>query len=508
MLMFDEADPAAGVANVQGILQSFADGSPDGVKKTESDREAKFAFKIGGGGCENLNTLLDESVAAISPEIVEQILRRMTAEKFSEFDISDDGASIWATSHVVWRGGIRPGEIIWQAGGVVPVVGDESGNWKVHVRYNSEPGSANASLRWPQCEWVLGDLSADDIKTISRYHVLQTDSDLRENSREAAATAMHAHSIAVGKIWQRLFLDDSRVVTASKEYRFTDDARASNDLAQLFKPMIEEELEQQFPSHPEFTEVLGGREVSLLTEQLFSGSGSDGAEVQKLAASFALPLGLVYEHEGVLIPQPPEVLGEVPAVKQIVELADLNKGDVVPISDLSRRMQAAPFGLTREAQHLILVALVSQRVFEFVTSSENRINHRSLDLQIIWEDIVGLAAPSAEGYSDEQLLNWAVILTGDRSLKTLRISDARLKVYEVLSQWLVEWQRKRVVERFDALPDENLTSKIWRTAASVKKTFSVVAESIDALIQDKVELFACLLMFADVFANSEEEYAA
>src|SRR5204863_4614190 len=169
-------------------------------------------------------------------------------------------------------------------------------------------------------------------------------------------------------------------------------------------------------------------------------------------------------------------------VTQVIQPADLDRKDVISLDELSKRMAVAPYGLTQEAQHLVLAALVAQRQFEFVTSSGNRINHRSLDLQIIWEDIVGIARPSDEAYSSERLLNWAVLLTDDTSLRALRMPQAEVKLVEVLSAWLVEWQKARIVERFDRLPDEKLNSKLWRVAANVKKTFGVIAESIDGLM--------------------------
>ncbi|MBK8467351.1 MAG: ATP-binding protein [Chloracidobacterium sp.] len=502
MLIFDEAAPSAAAASVDAVLHTFAESTPNAIKKTDdTDREAKFSFKVGGG--ESLNSVLDEAIKTVSNDAVELVLRRQTAEKFSDFDISDDGSSIWATCYVVWRGGIRPGEVIWQAGSTASNdLNDETGNWKIFVRYGSPLGSENASLRWPGCEWVLGDLSSADVNTIRRFHTLQTDTALRENFRESVPTALHAHSIALEKIWQRIFLEESRLVCGDGEYKFSDAAKSSNNLGQLFTLMLEDQLEKQFPSHPEFSQVLGEKEVSLVTENLFSGSGNDNPEIQKHAVSFALPLGLVREQEGVYVPQPANDLAETPIVKQIFDLNTAEKTDVIPLSEVSKLMRSAPYGLTQEAQHLVLGALVAQRQFEFVTSSENRINHRSLDLQIIWEDIVGIVRPSDEGYSNERLLSWVERLTGNDTLTTLKSSDAQAR----LEQWLSEWQKARLVERFDLLPDEKLNSKLWRVASNVKKTFGVVAEAVDNLLQDKVKLDGCLQIIADVFADSEEEF--
>jgi len=190
----------------------------------------------------------------------------------------------------------------------------------------------------------------------------------------------------------------------------------------------------------------------------------------------------------------------------LIDLRQLDNTDVVPLNEVSLRMQAAPYGLTQEAQHLVLTALVAQRQFEFVTSSGNRINHRSLDLQIIWEDIVGIAKPSSEAYSGDRLLMWVSLLTGDPSLIAQKPSEARLKLIDALSDWLGEWRKTDPVAKFDAQPDEKLNSKLWRTASNVRKTFGGVAETIDSLLQEAVTLDKCLQTIGDAFADSEEEF--
>jgi len=56
---------------------------------------------------------------------------------------------------------------------------------------------------------------------------------------------------------------------------------------------------------------------------------------------------------------------------------------------------------------MLMTALVAERYIEFVTESGNRINRRSLDLTIIWEDIVGVARPVESSFSREKLKTWA-----------------------------------------------------------------------------------------------------
>jgi hypothetical protein len=77
-------------------------------------------------------------------------------------------------------------------------------------------------------------------------------------------------------------------------------------------------------------------------------------------------------------------------------------------------LKKSPHGFVREAQHLILTALVAQRKIEFVTSKGDRINRRSLDLKIIWDDIEGVAKPVGTVYSAARLTDWAKDFNGRR----------------------------------------------------------------------------------------------
>ena len=150
--------------------------------------------------------------------------------------------------------------------------------------------------------------------------------------------------------------------------------------------------------------------------------------------------------------------------------------------------------------------MLPQRRFEFVTSAGNRIHHRSLDLQIIWDDIIGLASPSGENYSHERLLLWAGLITGDETLKLGTVQTAKQKVPPALGIWLKDWRDGRVLEKFELLADEKLNSRIWRVYASVKKTFGDVADCIGSLLDDKLSLNNCLQNIADAFCDSEAEF--
>jgi hypothetical protein len=169
-------------------------------------------------------------------------------------------------------------------------------------------------------------------------------------------------------------------------------------------------------------------------------------------------------------------------------------------------LSGAPFGLTREAQRLVMAAMVAQRQFDFVTSKGDRINYRSLDLQIIWDDIVAIARPLNELYSSERLLTWARLVTGNPALRSVERSEDRPLIVVALADWLAGWTGSRVLADFDALPDELLSAGIWRTASNLRKSFGAMAEIIESVTKDDISLDVCLQSIADLFCDSEQEY--
>ena len=123
----------------------------------------------------------------------------------------------------------------------------------------------------------------------------------------------------------------------------------------------------------------------------------------------------------------------------------------------------------REAQHLLLTALVAQRQIEFVTTKGDRINRRSLDLKIIWDDIMGISKPTSIVYSNEKLTNWAKILTGTDTFHSIENPEDRELVRATLANWLSDWNDARLLNRFNDLPDEIFNTKIWIWRAMPKK---------------------------------------
>jgi hypothetical protein len=500
-LVIDSGVPRS---EIEETLLKFAAELPDAIRVTdEAVGEKRFIFKLGSN--DDLNSALVETEALVSDEMIQSMLRRQTAEKFSDFVVADDTANAEFECEVVWRGGIRRGRVVWPSSEASQAVENRSFDWNLFFSFDktdqpSEKTHGNSFV------WQIGTLSNEDREVLRRYYLLQTDPAIREKFRDLIPTALHVHSISVEKIWQRVFFNDAKLLTGNAELIFDDHVRSSHTLGQVITAITSEPFEQEFPNHPEFAKVLGEREAGRLIEHLFSGAHPNSPEVQDFAQTFALSLGLVEEVSGVLTPVQETDLVALPVVRDIVLDPKYEKEPLIPISELSERMRQSPYGFTLEAQHLILASIVGQRMFEFITSSGNRIDHRSLDLQMIWSDVTGIAKPSSNGYSQDRLLMWASLLTGDPDLVAMNVTSARKAVPEALIIWLREWQEASILEKFESLADERLNSRTWRVYASVKKTFGAVADAIEKLASNNSTYDRCLQEIADAFCDSESEF--
>jgi hypothetical protein len=248
------------------------------------------------------------------------------------------------------------------------------------------------------------------------------------------------------------------------------------------------------------------KEVSTLVTDLFGGADSKVDDVQVLADLYGAPLGIVTRSNGAYIPADKDQLRELPLVGEILNAAKKVGNDVLTLDEVFLRLSAVPHGLVREAGYLILAAMVSARMLEFVTSNEDRINHRSLDLRLIWDDIVGVASPGDAGYSNERLVLWAKLLTGKDDLAQLESTGDRTQVVGALQEWQDRWNGRRLAVRFDEVSDALVNSRMWRLARRSFKAFRTVSEAIEPVLVDERSLDACLNRIADAFSDSELEY--
>lgn len=510
MLIVNDSQTGSASFDVAELLESFSTAKPDLISKiARGDAAPKYCFKFAGK--DDLNGLLDEAGKNISTDVVPSILLRYASERFTDLGSFEESGPSISSCGVEWRNAVRHGEIVWDLdNGQVLQEGSSDAkdlvDWRVVVTFGKDGSVKNSPSECPTIEWQLGSISADDIDAIRRLHLLQNNQDVREKFGDGLAAANHIQALAVENIWKRVFLSDAVLVFGDERSGFVEEAQSAHSLSHLLTVMLAPIFESEYPSHPDFLSMLSIKETAKLTGQFFGASAPTSSDVQRLAESFALPLGLVELHDEGYVPASAAALNDLNIVRGTLDGLEFSGESVVTIGELSSRMLAAPYGLPREARHLVLAALVAQRQFEFVTFSGNRINHRSLDLQIIWDDIAGLARPYAENYTGSRLREWAVLLTGKSNIRSLDSTEDRRIVVDALSEWLSEWRGARVLENFETLSDETLNSSIWRIAANLKKTFGAMADYIDALIKNTMPLDECIQNIVDLFSDSDAEF--
>ena len=507
VLIFEESDPEKAVRNVEDLLKKFAEALPEEFRViSENGLEARYSFKVSSK--ENLNNALTEALKDVSTDTVPVIMRRVFQERFTDAGLAtEESDKDWIDSRIVWRGGVRRGRVFWKSDETqseMPAAASDTTDWEVFIDLQSEKSSLPESLGdVSRVIWKPDPLRPDEVDKVRSYYALSTDGELREKFSEQIRASVHAHSIAVEKILNRSFLEDGKLIIDGFDYNFTEEARSAQSMSALFSVMLEPLFETRYPAHPYFTRTLDHTDVASIVTDLYNGTRLDLADVQSRAQTFAFPLGLVRLEGTAFVPESTERLAMLPVVLDVLNLVGEKP---VSLTEVYAQLQKAPNGLVREAQQMVLTALVAQRQIEFVTSSGNRINRRSLDLKIIWDDIVGIAKPIETSFSNEKLKRWAALFIKDGEFQSLDRSQDREVLQAAFAKWTSDWNESRLLERFAQLPDDVLNVRIWQFAARAGKTFGSVAESITAASEGTMPLEECLDAIADAFSESETEF--
>jgi hypothetical protein len=518
MLIYYENEPENTIRAVEDLLASFSAANPERVHKfEETGRETRYGLRITGK--DNLFVALSEEAKSVSSDVFEKILRRYAKDRFPDWVLQVDEeipTSDSSDCQISWRGGLRRGKIVWnweRRGGVDRLLTAEKNadflDWEVIVCHPEDREiAAAARTEMPVVLWQPAPLRREEEETLRRYHVLLTNLQLREEFGEQVRAAGHTHHAQVEKIWRRIFIDEGKLSIEGFLHPFPDEVKHSQTLSELLTQMLMPLFELRYQQHPYFERVLGMGEVSQLVSEHFSGTKHTFSEVQELARIFAVPLGLVYEQNGHFVLETDERLAKKVFTREVLNLLGEDPEVTVSLKTIYQILKREPFGLSREAQHLVLSALVAQRCLEFVTSKGDRINRRSLDLKIIWDDIVGVAAPASQLYGSLELTKWAKTLTGVETFETIdNPSDTELVVH-ALETWLSDWREAQLLERFERLSDESINTKIWKLARHAQKTFGTVAITVEAVLERSISLEEGLQRIADSFSDSEDEFYA
>lgn len=518
MLIYNENEPEKAKTTVEGLLETFVSVFPENIRQIEDAEAGETLYSLKVDSKDNLNQAIADAAQEIGGEVIPKILRRMARERFFDWDLpGEDGQeekeeqTDFLETRIVWRGSRRTGRVTWDlenSRGTATDISQISDrlDWEIIVNPHEveQTASPNEPAQNTRVFWQPAPLKKNEADTILRYYVLLTDQRLREEYGEQVQAAVHAHTISVERIWSRIFLQDSRFMIDGVAHAFSEEARAAQSLTEMLAVMLEPFFTSRYPNHPRFTQTLGMDEVSVLVSDFFSGARQNIPEVQQLAEFFALPLELVYLEDDVCHLESEENIINLPLSKGVLSL--IRDDQTVSLEKVAGELSKPPYGLTREAQSLLLSALIAHRQIEFVTSKGDRIGRRSLDLQIIWDDVVGIARPAALIYNTGRLAHWAQMLTGAEELGSIETDEEIRRVKEALGNWLNDWRETRVLERFNQLPDEVLNTKVWSLAARAEKTFGAMAGIIGEIVEGNLAVENGLHRVAEVFSDSDEEF--
>lgn len=526
MLIYDEADPEAGIRRTEELLARFAQLSPEGGLRRSDETEPRYRLNISTSDA--FDEALARAVENIAPDAaaMNELLRSLPRSRFHDWPftetIAGEAAARATDFTIMWRGMGCRGCLIWQSG--EQNVEDESlqeatpdallYDWKMTLLVpdavaggNVEGNTAFNRLTAPvNVTWRPAPLKPEELEHLRRLIALRTDATLLAEYGETARAAERTHTGLAERIWTRAYMDDGALVMEGSPRAFTNEARAGRTLSEVIARMLHPLFGARYPQHPVFTEALGEAEVARLVGGFFGAASQSEASIQELARQFCAPLGLVSQRSDAYVLEAGDAVLRQPWIRDVLQMTDEADGAVVPLEAVYAKLKDEPYGLQREAQHLILAALVAQRRIELVTATGDRIGRRTLDLKLRWDELSGVARAAALLHSAEELTAWARRLTNATELASIADPLAREAVRAALATWLEAWRSRRVLEKFDALPDEGLTTRAWNLASSVRKTFGVAADAIEGALDNTISLEEGLQRVADAFADSSENF--
>lgn len=506
MLIFDESDAEAAGKAVEGMLRLFGSERPDDVIIEEIEGgAARFAFNIAGN--EGLGNALAEAIAEIPESALIRTMRRFFAERFSDCSMSRDlpeSNNARIDCSVEWRGAWRRGHLRW--GSEQNEAATHNSDWEVIVDpfgevqdFNSPPDGIARVI------WKPDDLKREEIETLLRFHVLTTRTNFGFEYGDQVRAAVHSHALSAERILTRSFLEDAKFVIDGFDYNLTEEARAAHSLSELLAIMMSPMFETRFPDHPHFARPIGIGDVTAIATQFYNPARQKSSDIQELVREFAVPLGLAEPSTEGYVPVASERLAEVASAAAVLCILDSTTDEMVSLQEVYSELAKPPVGLAREAQQLVLSALVADRKIEFVTGKGDRINRRSLDLTIIWDDIAGIARPRESAYSSKRLVRWATIITRDKTFEATGSIDDHERLRAAFEDWITEWKADNILARFDAIADDLVISDITRLASRCSRTFGMLANVIESAVNGSIPFEECINRIADAFLDSEAE---
>ena len=508
LLLTDENQPQAAVQRVEDIIQLFINAvAPDKLRRHVEDNEHRYS--LGNSATAMFEVELQKAAQTIESQQILNTLRRFGAARFPDWIFSDfiqNANHNQTETQFEWRGTLRRGRVFWQttdrdARGA----SGDADEWRLLI---APPDSIqNSPNDQPTILWQSDNLRRDEEDAIRRYIALVTRPDLSRQFGDAAIAAEQSLATVIERIWTRVFLENGRLIVDGQTVALSTAAAQTETFGELLNRIFAPVFERMFPAHPSFARLLTNSEVSGLVSELFTNLNAASSAAQQNAETFAAPLGLTARRDDRWVLETDENLLKLPLVKIVLDQTNSSNGRGVNLRDIAAQLHNSPYGLTKDAQNLLLAALVARRRLEFVTATNDRLTHRSLDLQINWDDLTGVAQPLIQPRSSSELAKWASLLTETPDLIALDTQVDREKVETALRDWLARWTANSVLTEFAELPEEVVNVRAWRAAQHIERETAQAAEAVFKFLRAETTLEDCLEAVISAFAETPEAVA-
>jgi hypothetical protein len=103
-----------------------------------------------------------------------------------------------------------------------------------------------------------------------------------------------------------------------------------------------------------------------------------------------------------------------------------------------------------------------------------------------------------------ELTEWARLLTGDAGLPSLAEPLGRETVRGSLARWLEHWRALSLRQKFEALPDNFHTTRVWKVEAGVRKSFGRAEAAVESALAGKISLEEALARVGAAFRHSPD----
>lgn len=322
-----------------------------------------------------------------------------------------------------------------------------------------------------------------------------------------AADRLQYLELQVRELFLKLYIEQGMFVSATGEKysakNFWPDGTLQKRFVDFVGLLIQTPLDKRFPLHPVFKSGLTEREVRRLVLGLMGGLNPTDAAVQEYALSYAVPLHIVTEREGVyqLAVDRDEALSQ-PFISEVLRLVEASaSGDPIPVQVIYQTLRREPYGLLEPVQQLIMMALIAGWRIELIDVSGLRVfGAAELTQDVSFRQYGTVRRTATISYSAEVLTEWCRLLTERPDLPELTAVQARKMIREALAGWYQRWSDLNLAERFNSLPVEMMTTRTWQLIITCKRYFETTSNAVEAVLHERISLEMGLARIVEVFS--------